>query len=119
MVLARDLWNGRGLEGELMLTEDYKRKALKKIERMSNEELKELLKIIGSKPKKDKWIARATHVLQKLEFSGTYIEREDPYSPNSPTWEVHCCPYCGTTEKHKRGNVCELYRLLKEAKENL
>ena len=102
-----------------MLTEDYKRKALKKIEGMSNEELKELLKIIGSKPKKDKWITRATHVLQKIEFSGTYIEREDPYSPNSPTCEVHCCPYCGTTYWHKKRDTCELHRLLEEAKENL
>lgn len=100
-----------------MLTKDYKRKALRKIERMSNEELKELLKSIGSKPKKDEWITRATHVLRKLEFSGTYIERDDPYSSDSPTWEVHCCPYCGTTNRHKRGDRCELHRLLEEAKD--
>ena len=49
-----------------MLTEDYKRKALEKIQGMSNEELKELLKDIGSKPKKDRWITRATHVLRRL-----------------------------------------------------
>ena len=99
-----------------MLTEDYKRKALEKIKGMSNDELKELLKNIGSKPKKDEWITRATHVLQKIEFSGTHIVRYDPRNPGSPNWEEHCCPYCGTTERHERGNICELHRLLEEAK---
>lgn len=100
-----------------MLTEYYKRKALEKIRVMSSEELKELLKIIGSKPKKDEWITRATHVLRKIEFSGTYIERDDPYSPDSLTWEGHCCPYCGTTDWHENGDTCELHRLLEEAKD--
>lgn len=100
-----------------MLTEDYKRKALKKIEGMSNEELKELLKSIGSKPKKDEWITRAVHVLRKVEFSGTYTDYDDPYDPDSAAWEEPCCPYCGTTEEHEKGDDCELYKLLEEAKD--
>ena len=67
--------------------------------------------------KKDEWITRAVHVLRKIEFGGNYIERDDPYDPNSLTWEEHCCPYCGTTDEHEKGDDCELHRLLEEAKD--
>ena len=97
-----------------MLTEGYKRKTLEKIRVMSSEELKELLKIIGSKPKKDEWITRAVRVLRKVEFGGTKLDYGDSDYAWGDPYEDSCCPCCRVVDGHM--DDCELHRLLDEAK---
>jgi hypothetical protein len=98
-----------------MLTEDYKSEALEKVNGISNEELKELLKSIGSKSKRDEWITRAVHVLRKVEFGGTELDYWDSDDACGDPYEDSCCPYCRVVDGHM--GDCELHRLLEEAKD--
>ena len=62
--------------------------------------------------KRDEWITRAVHVLQKVEFGGTELDYGYSDDAWGDPWEDPCCR---VVDGHM--DDCELHRLLEEAKD--
>jgi hypothetical protein len=100
-----------------MLTEEFKKEAMDKLEESNTDSMVKTLESIGSVriTKEKQWITKAIQLLKQMEFSGTITEYDESYDGSLEPWETtRVCPICECQGYHS--DLCELQELLEEAK---